>query len=66
MKCNIRKIDGKIHKFVTEINRIRNGYIFDTLTIVDKQEIVELGGEVMKTYEGVIYKKISKRHDLEN
>ena len=27
----------------TEMNRMRNGYIIDTLTSVDEQEIVKLG-----------------------
>ena len=40
-----------------EINRMRNGYIIDTLTSVDIQEIVKLGGKVVEIYEGVIYKE---------
>ena len=40
-----------------EINRMRNGYIIDTLTSVDIQEIVKIGGKVMEIYEGVIYKE---------
>ena len=39
-----------------EVNRVRNGYIFDTLTSVDIQEIVKLGGRVIEIYEGVVYK----------
>ena len=38
-----------------EINRMRNGYIIDTLTSVDIQEIVKIGGKVIQIYEGVIY-----------
>ena len=38
-----------------EINRMRNGYIIDTLTSVDIQEIVKVGGKVIEIYEGVIY-----------
>ena len=31
-----------------EVNRMRNGYTIDTLTSVDIQEIVKIGGEVSK------------------
>ena len=41
----------------TEINCMRNGYIIDTLTSVDIQEIVKIGGEVIEIYEGVIYRE---------
>ena len=40
-----------------EINRMRNGYLIDTLTSVDIQEIVKIGGKVVEIYEGVIYKE---------
>ena len=40
-----------------EINRMRNGYIIDTLTSVDIQEIVKIGGKVIEVYEGVIYRE---------
>ena len=40
-----------------EINRMRNGYIVDTLTSVDIQEIVKIGGKVIEIYEGVSYKE---------
>ena len=40
-----------------EINRMRNGYITDTLTSVDNQEIVKIGGKVIEIYEGVIYRE---------
>ena len=40
-----------------ENNRMRNGYIIDTLTSVDIQEIVKIGGKVVKIYEGVIYRE---------
>ena len=33
---------------------MRNGYINNTLTSVDIQEIVKIGGEVFEVYEGVI------------
>ena len=38
-----------------EINRMRNGYITQTLTSVDIQQIVKIGGRVIQIYEGVIY-----------
>ena len=40
-----------------EVNRMRNGYIIDTLTSVDIQEIVKIGGRVIQIYEGVIYRE---------
>ena len=40
-----------------EINRMRNGYIVDVLTSVDIKEIVKIGEEVAKIYEGVIYRE---------
>ena len=40
-----------------EVNRSRNGYIVDTLTSVDIQEIVKIGGKVIEIYEGVIYRE---------
>ena len=36
---------------------MRNGYIVDTLTSVDIQEIVKIGGKVIEIYEGVIYRE---------
>ena len=36
---------------------MRNGYITDTLTSVDIQEIVEIGGKVFQIYEGVFYRE---------
>ena len=41
----------------SEINCMRNGYIIDTSTSVDIQEIVKIGGEVIEIYEGVIYRE---------
>ena len=38
-----------------EIIRVRNGYLFQTLTSVDFQEIVKIGGIVFEVYEGIIY-----------
>ena len=40
-----------------EVNRMRNGNIIDTLTSVDIQEIVKIGGKVVEIYEGVIYRE---------
>ena len=36
---------------------MRNGYIIDTLTSVDIQEIVKIGGQVIQIYEAVIYRE---------
>ena len=36
---------------------MRNGYIIDTLTSVDIQETVKVGGKVIEIYEGVIYRE---------
>ena len=40
-----------------EINCMRNGYIIDTLTSVDIQEIVTVGGKVVEIYEVVFYRE---------
>ena len=40
-----------------EINRMRNGYIIDTLTSVDIHEIVKIEGKVIQIFEGVIYRE---------
>ena len=44
-------IKEKVEKI--EVSRMRNGYIIDTLTSVDIQEIVKIG-KVIEIYEGVI------------
>ena len=36
---------------------MRNGYIIDTLTSVDIQKIVTIGGRLVEIYEGVIYRE---------
>ena len=36
---------------------MRNAYVIDTLTSVDIQEIVKIGGKVIEIYEGVIYRE---------
>ena len=48
-----------------EINRMRNGYIIDTLTSVDFQEVTKIGGKVIEFYEGVIYRENFKSLLLE-
>ena len=48
-------IKEKVKKL--ELNRMRNGYIIDTLTSVNIQEIVEIGGRVIQIYAGVIYRE---------
>ena len=40
-----------------EVNRMRNGYIIDTLTSVVICEIVKIGGRVVEIYEGVIHRE---------
>ena len=40
-----------------EINRMRIGYIVDTLTSVDIQEVVKIGGKVIEIYEVVIFRE---------
>ena len=40
-----------------EVNRMRNGYIIDTLISLDIQENVKIGGKVIQIYEGVIYRE---------
>ena len=37
-----------------EVNRMRNGYIIDTLTSVNIQEVLKAGGKVIELYQGVI------------
>ena len=48
-------VKEKVEKI--EVNRMRNGYIIYTLTSVDIQEIVKIGGKVIEIYEGVIYRE---------
>ena len=45
----------------TKSNRIRNGFILDTLTSADIQEIVNIGGKVIDFYAGVFYRGIYKK-----
>ena len=48
----VKKREKKI-----EIIRMRNGYITQTLTIVDIQEVGKIGGKGINIYEGVIYRE---------
>ena len=36
---------------------MRTGFIVDTLTSVDIQKIIEIGGKVIQIYEGVFYRE---------
>ena len=40
-----------------EINRMRNGYIVQTLTLVDIQKVFKIGDKVIERFEGVIYRE---------
>ena len=40
-----------------EINRMQNGYIIQTSTSVDLQEIVKIGSKVIEIFEGVFYRE---------
>ena len=44
----------------SENNRMRNGYIVDVLTSVDREEIVKIGAKVREIYEGVIDREVFK------
>ena len=46
-------VKGEVNKI--EVNGLRNGYIIDTLTSVDIQEIFKIGGRVVEICEGVNY-----------
>ena len=51
----VQHLPVKVREKKNETNRMRNGYIIDTLTSVDLQENVKIGGEVVEMYESVIY-----------
>ena len=53
----VQHITVKEKKKKIEINRMRNGYIIETLTSVDIQEIIKTDGKVKEIYEGVIYRE---------
>ena len=40
-----------------EVNRMRIGYIIDTLTSVDLCDIVETGAKMIENYEGVFFRE---------
>ena len=42
------------------MNRLRNGYIIDTLKSVDIQETAKNGSEQIRIEEGIIYQEIFK------
>ena len=48
-------IKEKVKKI--EVNRMRNGYIIDTLASVDIQEIVKTGGKVIEIYQVNLYRQ---------
>ena len=48
-------VKEKVEKI--EVNGMRSGDIIDTLTSVDIQEIVTIGGKVIEIYEGTIYRE---------
>ena len=50
----VQRLPVKEREKKNEINRMRNGYIVQTLTSVDIQEIVNVGVRVIGIYEGVI------------
>ena len=48
-----------------EFNRMRNGYILQSLTSVDFQEIVKIGGRLIEIYKVVIYRENFKINPFE-
>ena len=56
-KLIVQHLPVKRREKKIEIIRMRNGYIIDTLTSVDIQEIVKIGGKVIETYEGAMYRE---------
>ena len=53
----VQHIPNKEQVKKMQINRMRNGYIVNTLTSVDNQEIVKMSGKVVEIYEGVFYRE---------
>ena len=53
----VQHLSVKEKEIKIETNRMRNGYLIDTLTSVDIHEIVKIGGKVVELYEGVIYRE---------
>ena len=60
-KLIVQHLPVKEREKKIEILRVRNGYIINTLTSVDTQEIVKIGGEAIKSYEGVVDRKKFKK-----
>ena len=56
-KLIVQHLPVKEKEKKSETNCMRNGYIIDTLTSVDIQEIVKIGGKVLEVFEGVIYQE---------
>ena len=56
----VQQLPAKKKENKTEINHKRNRYIIITLTSVDVQEIVKIGGKVLQTYESVICRENSR------
>ena len=53
----VQELPIKEKNKIIEVNRMRNDNIIDSLTSVDIQEIVKIGGNVMRIYGGVIYRE---------
>ena len=51
----VQHLPAKEKEKKSEINRMRNGYIIQISTSVDKQEIFKIVGKVIQIYEGVTY-----------
>ena len=49
-------VKEKVKKIEFNENRMRNGYITDTLTSSDIQEIFDISGKVIEIYKGVNYR----------
>ena len=56
-RLTVQHLPVKERVYKVEVNRMRNGYFIDTLTIVDIQEFVKIGGKVIEICEGVIYQE---------
>ena len=56
-------VKGKVKKI--EVNRMRNGYIIDTLTSIDICEIVEIDGKVIEINEAVFFVETLRYHHLQ-
>ena len=44
----------------TEVNRMRNGYMINTLTSVDIRKLIKIGGIVIRLYEGDFHREYFK------